>query len=1040
MLVALAVGLAVGLVRTAQVRTAQKVLTVCPQGCHYAKIQEAINAAVEGDTIQVKAGTYTENLRITKGLTLQGESKDKVTIVGTVTILSTRLVTLGGFTVKGGQGVQIEDSTTIVLSDNAFVESTAEGLLARSSFTVTLRGNLISRNKSHGLLLALGSRAIITGNTITSNGGDGVTIRASQADLSDNIVRDNGGCGVRADADSTVTGSVTSANTSGNQAGNLCEKAVKLDTEPPTITAKLEPRPTAQGWNNSDVRVTFECVDTLSGIASCSEPKTLTQEGKDQPVTGEAVDKASNRASTTVKVSIDKTKPAIQAGSPRGTLGSEGWYRSDVTIPFTATDNLSGLDPDGRLSVSFEGTTSGEGTDRYVDGRIKDRAGNEADPARLGPFKVDKTAPTVTAELSPRPNTQGWNNGDVTVSFRCEDRVSGVARCSDPVRVTQEGRQEIRGTGEDRAGNIGSATANVNLDKTAPIGNLTINNGAATTSYTLVTLRVSASDALSGVFEMRFSNDGGAWSPWEGYSLTRSNWDLTAYGGNKQQGPKTVYAQARDRAGNESPAFTATITLVPSDKPLPAPQNLRVTPSDWTNVNSFTIDWDDPGQIPPRVAAWYKIGAVPVRPDDGTRTTEKPFKVAVPAEGEQPLYVWLEDEAGRKDHKNRSSVNLRYDKTPPTGSLTINDEAATTLSTTVTLRLTAADSLSGLAEMRFSNDGQTWSEWESFSSMRSNWDLFQFGGLVRQGGPKTVYAQLRDRAGNVSQIFNTSIRFAVNTLYGHTSSVKSVAFSPHGKLLASAESRVIKLWDVATGQEVRTLSGHSWDVNSVAFSPDGWLLASGSDDRTIKLWDVATGQEVRTLTGHEGSVKSVAFSPDGRLLASGSCGLDIFCIQGEIKLWEITTGPWKIATAREVRTFKGHASKVTSVGFSSDGQFLFSSSCSQLSSFGNCIQGEAMLWEIATGKVLPLGSWQLPDQVLSEAFSPGRRLRAYGFADGTIELWKEAIGQPDQLIHTLEGHTAPVTLVAFSPDGRLLASASADGTINLWDIGDLGGR
>jgi parallel beta-helix repeat protein len=166
--------LVLGLGLGTPVGLAQRTITVCPQGCQYAKIQEAINAASEGDTIQVKAGTYQENLTITKRLTLQGEGKDKVTIQGTVTILSAKLVTLSGFTVKGGQGVQIEDSTTIVLSDNAFVESTAEGLLARSSFTVTLRGNLISRNKSHGLLLAFGSRAIITGNTITSNGGDGI--------------------------------------------------------------------------------------------------------------------------------------------------------------------------------------------------------------------------------------------------------------------------------------------------------------------------------------------------------------------------------------------------------------------------------------------------------------------------------------------------------------------------------------------------------------------------------------------------------------------------------------------------------------------------------------------------------------------------------------------------------------------------------------------------------------------------------------------------------------------------------------------------
>jgi parallel beta-helix repeat protein len=315
--------LVLGLGLGTPVGLAQRTITVCPQGCQYAKIQEAINAASEGDTIQVKAGTYQENLTIIKRLTLQGEGKDKVTIQGTVTILSAKLVTLSGFTVKGGQGVYIEDSTTVVFSDNAFVESTVEGLLARSS-SVTVRGNLISRNKSHGLLLAFGSRALITGNTITSNGGDGVTIRASQADLSDNIVRDNGGCGVRADADSTVTGSVTSANFGGNQGGGLCEKAVKLDTEPPQVSCQP---PDTTRWYREDVSVPCTASDSLSGLANSADASfTLIARGEGQAIstgTRTVADRAGNSVTAgPYTFQIDKTPPTITYTlSPQPRLG-----------------------------------------------------------------------------------------------------------------------------------------------------------------------------------------------------------------------------------------------------------------------------------------------------------------------------------------------------------------------------------------------------------------------------------------------------------------------------------------------------------------------------------------------------------------------------------------------------------------------------------------------------------------------------------------------------------------------------------------------
>jgi hypothetical protein len=212
---------------------AQRTITVCSSGCDYATIQQAIDAASAGDTIEVRAGTYLENLTIRdkQDLILQGAGRDQVTLDGSlraaerdiipgILILNSKNITVRGFKIiNSRRGLQAINSTLLLLEANAFENNLRQGIAINDS-----EAQLVSN--------------IVKGTQPDRGGahGQGIDIFGSQAVLQDNTIIDSADCGLRVTHSGERPGQASGSNNTiqNNKGGDLCGNApLTLLAQPP---------------------------------------------------------------------------------------------------------------------------------------------------------------------------------------------------------------------------------------------------------------------------------------------------------------------------------------------------------------------------------------------------------------------------------------------------------------------------------------------------------------------------------------------------------------------------------------------------------------------------------------------------------------------------------------------------------------------------------------------------------------------------------------------------------------------------------------
>ncbi|XP_072171655.1 pleiotropic regulator 1-like [Diadema setosum] len=239
---------------------------------------------------------------------------------------------------------------------------------------------------------------------------------------------------------------------------------------------------------------------------------------------------------------------------------------------------------------------------------------------------------------------------------------------------------------------------------------------------------------------------------------------------------------------------------------------------------------------------------------------------------------------------------------------------------------------------------------------------------------------------------------------GHLGWVRSIAVEPGNQwFVTGAGDRVIKIWDLASGQLKLSLTGHVSAVRGLAVSPRQPYLFSCGEDKMVKCWDLEQNKVIRHYHGHLSACYALDLHPTIDILAT--CGRD-----ATIRIWDMRSKAC-------IHTLTGHTNTVASVKCqSAEPQIVSGSHDSTI-----------RLWDLAAGKSRATLT-NHKKSVRSVVLHPKLYMMASASPDN-IKQWKFPDGN---FMQNLGGHNAIVNCLAINSD-NVLVSGGDNGSLHFWD-------